>query len=290
MSRGANDQPVLALRGLSKSFGGTRALDHADLELYSGELVGLVGDNGAGKSTLIKTVAGVHPPDAGTVVYQGEECVFRDPLSARLAGIETVYQDLALCDNLTVWQNIFLGREINRGTFRPRPLRLLAKGKMRREANRILTERLGVGTVPIEAHTGALSGGQRQVVALARSEAWEARVFQLDEPTAALSAEASNHVMEVMERLKQRGAAVLIVSHNLPQVIEVTDRIIVMRQGKTICTLNTPETTPELLLGLMTGMILPSDATASTAGNGTGSVPASPGAAPDDGQQREEEL
>ena len=131
---------------------------------------------------------------------------------------------------------------------------------MRREANRILTERLGVGTVPLERRTSELSGGQRQVVALARSEAWEAGVFQLDEPTAALSAEASNHVMEVMDRLKQRGAAVLIVSHNLPQVIEVTNRIIVMRQGKTICALNTPEATPELLLGLMTGMLLPSDA------------------------------
>jgi ABC-type sugar transport system ATPase subunit len=265
-------QPVLSLRGLAKSFGATKALDHADLDLYAGEIVGLVGDNGAGKSTLIKTLAGVYARDAGTIVYQGQECVFRDPLAARLAGIETVYQDLALCDNLSVWQNIFLGREISRRSFVPKPLRFLAKSRMRREATQILTERLGVGTLPLEARTRDLSGGQRQVVALARSEAWEARVFLLDEPTAALSADASHRVVEVMERLKRRGAAILVVSHNLPQVIEATHRIIVMRQGKTICTLSTREATDDLLLGLMTGIIVPSETKGSASRQETGSA------------------
>jgi ABC-type sugar transport system ATPase subunit len=247
------EQPVLSVRRVSKSFVATKALQHVDLDLYPGKVVGLVGDNGAGKSTLVKVIAGVLAPDSGTVVYQGRESVFPSPLSARLAGIETVYQDLALCNNLNVYQNIFLGREIRRTVW---PLRALAKKTMRTEAGRILSEGLGVA-VPLDAYPDRLSGGQRQLVALARSEAWQARVLLLDEPTAALSTHATRHVIEVIRRLQQRGVAVLIISHDLPQVVELTDRIVVLRQGRTVAALETTSASPELLLGLMTGMIRP---------------------------------
>lgn len=249
-------EPLLSVRGVTKNFGATRALSDVALDLYPGKIVGLVGDNGAGKSTLVKTIAGVYPPDSGTITYHGQLLSFPDALAARMAGIETVHQDLALCDNLSIYQNIFLGREI---VWSIGPARFLSKRAMRQQSAKIFTDRLGVAALPLEKRTNQLSGGQRQLVALARAEAWEADVMLLDEPTAALSAEAVEHVVEVMRRLQARGVALLIISHNLPQVIELTDRIVVLRQGKNVATLETSEASAQLLLGLMTGMITSDD-------------------------------
>lgn len=249
-------QPVLSVAGVTKSFGATKALSDVSLALYPGEIVGLVGDNGAGKSTLVKSIVGVFQPDAGTITYHGESRTFADALAARTAGIETVHQDLALCDNLSIYQNIFLGREIVR-TFGP--ARFLSKRAMRQQAAQIFSERLGVPSLPLDKRTNQLSGGQRQLVALARAEAWEADVMLLDEPTAALSADAVQNVVEVMRKLQARDVALLIISHNLPQVIELTDRIVVLRQGRTVATLDTVDASAQLLLGLMTGMLTPDD-------------------------------
>jgi simple sugar transport system ATP-binding protein len=243
---------VLAARGINKSYGATRALRGASLELYPGEIVALVGDNGAGKSTLVKVLAGVTGFDEGGITYGGQPQRFANPLEARLGGLETVHQDLALCNNLTVYQNIFLGRELKRSFG---PLRLLAKRRMRAEARRIMAEALGIPRFPVDRRTAELSGGQRQLVALARADAWEARVLLLDEPTAALSADATDRVVEVVRRMRERGVAILLISHDIPQVMEITDRIVVLRQGACAATVRTSEVSTERVLGLMTGAI-----------------------------------
>jgi ABC-type branched-subunit amino acid transport system ATPase component/D-lyxose ketol-isomerase len=247
---------VLAAVGISKSYGPTRALSDVSLELRTGEIVALVGDNGAGKSTLVKVLAGVTPYGEGRIEYAGAERRFGSPLEARLAGLETVHQDLALCDNLTVYQNIFLGRELKQGFG---PARLLAKRRMRSEARRIMADALGIDRFPVDRRTAELSGGQRQLVALARADAWDARVLLLDEPTAALSADATNRVVEVVRRLSARGVAILLISHDIPQVMEITDRIVVLRQGRVAATVATSATTAEQVLGLMTGAITSAD-------------------------------
>ena len=240
---------VLAAVELVKSYGKTQALRGASLALHGGEIVGLVGDNGAGKSTLVKSIAGVVRPDSGSVRIAGEDTPFDGALSVRLRGVETVHQDLGLCDNLMVYENIYLGREL-------RSHGLLARRRMRRGAATILRERLGVDRVPVERRPNQLSGGQRQLVALARAEAWDARALLLDEPTAALSADATTRVVAVIERLRDRGAGILLISHDIPQVMDLCDRVVVLRQGACVANASTADgLTTETVLGLMTGAI-----------------------------------
>jgi D-xylose transport system ATP-binding protein len=218
--------PVLELRDVSKSFGAVQALDSVDFEVRAGEVMALVGDNGAGKSTLIKSVAGIHPFDSGEVLFDGTPVTIHSPKEASRLGIEIVYQDLALCDNLDVVQNMFLGRE------RHDVVRRLKETEMEQRASDTL-KTLSVTTIRSTRQTVAtLSGGQRQSVAVARAVMWNSRVVFLDEPTAALGVAQTRQVLELVKRLGQQGLGVVIVSHNLHDVFEVANRITVLRLGR----------------------------------------------------------
>jgi simple sugar transport system ATP-binding protein len=220
---------LLELSGISKSFGPLDALTGVDLEIGEAEAVGLIGDNGAGKSTLVKILSGVYPPTAGRVVLDGTEVHFHSPLDARRAGIEMIYQDLALAEDLDVASNIFLGRELRK---RLGPFSLLDRVEMRAEAARMLTD-LGLDVDP-EREAGMLSGGERQMVAVARALQFEPRLLLMDEPTAALSAEKIRVLLELVEGLKQRRVAILLVSHRFTDILHVCDRVIVFRQGQLV--------------------------------------------------------
>lgn len=215
--------PVLSMRGISKSFGKVQALTDIDLDIYAGEVVAIVGDNGAGKSTLVKIVAGVHPADAGEIEFDGAPVAIPDPTASRALGIATVFQDLALCDNLDVVANLFLGREIA-----GRGLDEEAMEQRAWEILRQLSARIPSVRVPI----AALSGGQRQTVAIARSLIGDPRVVILDEPTAALGVAQVAEVLNLIERLRERGHAVVLISHNMADVQAVADRIVVLRLGR----------------------------------------------------------
>ena len=218
--------PTLELRHASKSFGAVQALDDVDFEVRPGEVMALVGDNGAGKSTLIKSIAGIHPFDSGEVLFDGQPVTIHSPKDASRLGIEVVYQDLALCDNLDVVQNMFLGRETHD------IFRRLKETEMEQRASETL-KTLSVTTIRSTRQTVAtLSGGQRQSVAVARAVMWNSRVVFLDEPTAALGVAQTRQVLELVKRLAQQGLAVVIVSHNLHDVFEVADRITVLRLGR----------------------------------------------------------
>jgi D-xylose transport system ATP-binding protein len=220
------DTPALELRDVSKSFGAVQALQDVDFEVRSGEVMALVGDNGAGKSTLIKSVAGIHPFDSGDVLFDGRPVHIHGPKDASRLGIEVVYQDLALCDNLDVVQNMFLGRETHDA------IRRLRETEMEQRASETL-KTLSVTTIRSTRQTVAtLSGGQRQSVAVARAVMWNSRVVFLDEPTAALGVAQTRQVLELVKRLAQQGLAVVIVSHNLHDVFEVANRITVLRLGR----------------------------------------------------------
>jgi D-xylose transport system ATP-binding protein len=221
-------QPVLELRGVSKSFGAVQALREVDFEVRAGEVMALVGDNGAGKSTLIKCVAGIYSIDDGQTLFDGEPVTIHGPKDAAKLGIEVVYQDLALCDNLDVVQNMFLGRETHDPLFR------LREAPMEQRTIETLRS-LSVTTIrSVRQPVATLSGGQRQSVAVARAVLWNNRVVFLDEPTAALGVAQTRQVLDLVKRLGHQGLAVVIVSHNLTDVFEVADRITVLRLGRNV--------------------------------------------------------
>jgi fructose transport system ATP-binding protein len=233
-------QIVLEARGLEKRFGHVTALAGADFELRAGEILAVVGDNGAGKSTLIKVLSGALAPDAGTLLLDGTEVAFAGPLDARKRGIETVYQDLAVAPALDVAANLFLGRELRQPGWRGRLLRRLDERAMRRQAAEHMRA-LQVGIQSMTAPVESLSGGQRQAVAVARAAAFARRLIIMDEPTAALGVKESAMVLDLIRRIRERGLAVVLISHNMPHVFEVADRIHVQRLGRRAA-LVTPKT------------------------------------------------
>lgn len=241
--------PALRAVDVSKRFGGVVALDNVSIDLEAGQITGLVGDNGAGKSTLIRILSAVLAPDSGAIELRGQPVHFSSPAEARAAGIETVYQDLALAGNLPVWANIFLGRELLRG---PKALAILDKPRMAAEAQEMLS-RLSRNMPPLDAPASRLSGGQRQAIAIARAAAWGSNVIIMDEPTAALGPAETRSVEEVILELRDRGFAVLIVSHNLEQVFRLVDRVFVLRRGRMIGNRVLSEITPEDLVAMITG-------------------------------------
>jgi D-xylose transport system ATP-binding protein len=246
------DGALLELDGVSKRFGPVQALDRVDFAVKAGEVVGLVGDNGAGKSTLVKTIAGIHSADEGTIRFDGREIKVTRPQDATQLGIATVYQDLALCDNLDVVANVFLGQEeISSGT--GEVSRQLDEAKMEHSAGELLSS-LAVTIPSMRTEVGTLSGGQRQQVAVARSLLGEPRVVLLDEPTAALGVPQTKQVLELIGRLRERGLGVVVISHNLANVFEVADRIVVLRLGRTAGDFKAEQTTEEHVVSAITGL------------------------------------
>ncbi|MGW0663418.1 ATP-binding cassette domain-containing protein [Streptodolium elevatio] len=243
-ARGAG-APVLSLRGVSKRYGAVQALSDVDLDVHPGEVVALVGDNGAGKSTLIKVIAGVGPPDGGRITWEGRQVAIPRPHEAQSLGIATVYQDLALCDNLDVVANLFLGRELRRGL-------LLDEVGMEKQATELLTT-LSVKIPSVRIPVASLSGGQRQTVAISRSLLGEPKVVMLDEPTAALGVEQTAQVLDLIERLRERGLGVILISHNMDDVLAVADRIAVLRLGRNNGVFDVRTVTREELLAAITG-------------------------------------
>src|SRR4029077_879423 len=226
------ETPLLHLRNITKSFGSVQALTHVDFEVRSGEVMALVGDNGAGKSTLVKCVAGTHTPDSGEILFEGHEVHIHGPKDAGKLGIEVVYQDLALCDNLDVVQNMYLGREAHDFFHR------LREAVMEEKTKETLAS-LSVTTVrSVRQPVAPLSGGQRQSVAVARAVMWNSRIVILDEPTAALGVAQTRQVLELVARLAEQGLAVVIISHNLHDIFEVADRITVLRLGRNAAVFN----------------------------------------------------
>ena len=243
---------LLEVKSASKRFGPVQALDRVDFEVHAGEVVGLVGDNGAGKSTLVKAIAGIHGIDSGSIRFDGREIAVSRPQDATELGIATVYQDLALCDNLDVVANIFLGQE----EISPGPgevSRQLDEAKMEHRAGELLSG-LSVTIPSLRTEVGTLSGGQRQQVAVARSLLGEPRVVLLDEPTAALGVPQTKQVLELIGRLRERGLGVVVISHNLANVFEVADRIVVLRLGRTAGDFKAEETTEEHVVSAITGV------------------------------------
>jgi fructose transport system ATP-binding protein len=243
--------PLLEARGLVKRFGHVVALNGADFELFPGEIAAIIGDNGAGKSTLIKSLSGAHQPDEGEIRLDGDPVSFHSPRDARRLGIETVYQDLAVAPALDIASNIFLGRERRRrGPLQL--LRLLDKPGMRREAARHFSE-LQIGVQSITQPVEDLSGGQRQGVAVARAAAWGRRLVIMDEPTAALGVKETRQVLDLIKRVRERGLPVILISHDMPHVFELADRIHIMRLGRRVAVV-TPQThTMPEAVAIMTG-------------------------------------
>ena len=226
-------KPVLSVRDATKRFGSVLALDDVNLEVGRGEILALLGDNGAGKSTLIKCISGLYHLDAGSIHLDGQETTIRSPADARFAGIETVYQDLALFDNLTPAQNFFAGREIASPTWLPRGLRFLNKRTMDAEAKQVIS-RLKVTLPKLDVVVAMMSGGQRQAIAVARSTVFASKVVILDEPTAALGLREQRQVLNLVAALRDQGNAVILITHNMEHVVELATRAMVLRQGRKI--------------------------------------------------------
>ena len=244
-----SETPILKVQAVSKRFGGVHALENVSLELYPGEVLALAGDNGAGKSTLIKIISGVHHPDEGTIWYSGSEVTFENPQRAREHGIETIYQDLALADNLDVGANVFLGREPLKRVF---GFPVLDRKQMRTQAAdalRVLDIQIHRFDLPIRS----LSGGQRQAVAIGRAIHWKAKILIMDEPTAALGVPEQRKVIALIKSLKQSGVGVIFISHNLVDIFAVTDRIVVLRRGVKAGERITADTNSDEIVRLMVG-------------------------------------
>ncbi|HEV3494549.1 MAG TPA: ATP-binding cassette domain-containing protein [Reyranella sp.] len=249
--------PVLEARGLVKRYGRVTALDGSDFELYPGEVLAVIGDNGAGKTTLIKALTGAIVPDAGEILLAGQPIRFRSPQDARLAGIETVYQDLALSPALSIADNLFLGRERRVAGFAGSVLRKLDRAGMQRDARQKLSE-LGLLTIQnINQPVETLSGGQRQGIAVARAAAFGSRVVIMDEPTAALGVKESRRVLELILDVKKRGLPIVLISHNMPQVFEVADRIHIHRLGKRLTVIDPKAYSMADAVAMMTGAMTP---------------------------------
>lgn len=246
-----NKQPFLSVQNIKKSYGAVQALGGVSFDVYPGEVVALVGDNGAGKSTAIKMIAGVAQPDEGQILIQGKPTSLTGPAVAEKHGIQTVYQDLALCDNLDIVSNLYLGREL-RKTWIPGLLSTLNKIEMERKAGPVLKD-LKINLPPLSSLVSSLSGGQRQVVAVARAVLWGSKLVMLDEPTAALGVAQQRTVLDLIKNLRDKGVGVVVISHNMADVFEVADRIVVLRLGKTIANFVKTETTREEVISAITG-------------------------------------
>ena len=250
-------KPVLQGRGLNKRYGRVVALDNADFDLMENEILAVIGDNGAGKSTLIKALCGAVIPDSGTIELGGQPVHFRSPMDARRAGIETVYQNLALSPALSIADNMFLGREMRKPGFMGKYFRRLDRAGMQRIAREKLSE-LGLMTIQnINQSVETLSGGQRQGVAVARAAAFGSRVVIMDEPTAALGVKESRRVLELMLDVKRRGLPIVLISHNMPHVFEVADRIHIHRLGKRIAVIEPKNFSMSDAVAIMTGAMKP---------------------------------
>jgi D-xylose transport system ATP-binding protein len=239
-------QPLLVLHNISKRFGAVQVLHDVDFEIFPGEVVALVGDNGAGKSTLIKVMSGIHRADAGAIVWQGRNRHLTSPSDATALGIATVYQDLALCDNLDVVANLYLGHE------RTGVSMLMDETTMERDAT-VLLRRLSVSIPTVRTPVASLSGGQRQSVAVARATMGDPKLVILDEPTAALGVPQTRQVLALIDRLREEGLAVIIISHNLVDVFQVADRIVVLRLGRRVATMDAADSTADQVVAAMTG-------------------------------------
>ena len=270
-------EPLLEARGLVKHYGHVLALDSASFSAYPGEVVALIGDNGAGKSTLVKTLSGAIRPDDGQILVEGRPVQLSSPLDARRYGIETVYQDLALAPDLDAAANLHLGREI----YRFKPLHVLNRAEMRRRAVAAFAD-LGVELPDVGAPVVTLSGGQRQSVAVARAVAYASKIIFMDEPTAALGVVQRERVLDNIRRVRDRGIAVVLISHNMPEVLAVSDRVEVLRMGHRVARFKASEATVEQLVGAMTGALTTED----TDGPATGGPAAGAGdhAASSDGK------
>ena len=253
----AGPQPILSAQGLQKRYGRVVALDNADFELMPGEILAVIGDNGAGKTSLIKALCGAMIPDAGIIKLDGSPVHFKSPMEARLAGIETVYQNLALSPALSIADNLFLGREMRKPGPMGNLFRLLDRSTMNRLAREKLSE-LGLLTIQnINQSVETLSGGQRQGVAVARAAAFGSKVVIMDEPTAALGVKESRRVLELMLDVKRRGLPIVLISHNMPHVFEVADRIHIHRLGRRIAVINPKDYTMSDAVAIMTGAMQP---------------------------------
>ncbi|RUT80891.1 sugar ABC transporter ATP-binding protein [Mesorhizobium sp. M7A.T.Ca.TU.009.02.1.1] len=253
-------EPILTARGLVKRYGRVTALDNADFDLYPGEILAVIGDNGAGKSSLIKAISGAAAPDEGEIQLEGKPVSFKSPMEAREAGIETVYQNLALSPALSIADNMFLGREIRKPGFLGDWLRMLDRPAMEKRARDKLTE-LGLMTIQnISQAVETLSGGQRQGVAVARAAAFGSRVVIMDEPTAALGVKESRRVLELILDVKKRGLPIVLISHNMPHVFEVADRIHIHRLGRRLAVIDPKQYTMSDAVAFMTGAKAPPEA------------------------------
>jgi len=250
-------EPILKGRGLVKRYGRVTALDHCDFDLYPGEILAVIGDNGAGKSSLIKAISGAVIPDAGDVFLEGKKIHFTSPIDARNVGIETVYQTLAMSPALSIADNMFMGRELRKPGFRGKFLRQLDRKRMEEIARAKLSE-LGLMTIQnINQAVETLSGGQRQGVAVARAAAFGSKVIILDEPTAALGVKESRRVLELIQDVRSRGIPIILISHNMPHVFEVADRIHVHRLGKRLCVIKPGDHSMSDAVAFMTGAAEP---------------------------------